>query len=114
MHDVRRLANRSPGDLTNCLMAQAHAEERCFESRSFQRPPQNVETDSRFFRCAGTGRKHDPCGIHALNFANRDLVVASDFDVGSALAQVLDEVVCKGVKVVDDQDHPFIVERAII
>ena len=43
-----------------------------------------------------------------LDFVQRDLVVAVDFDLRAKLAQALDEVVGEGIVVVDDQDHvPF-------
>lgn len=48
---------------------------------------------------------HDALGIQRFDFGDGQLVVAHHFDLGTQLAEVLHNVVGKGVVVVDHQQH---------
>ncbi len=62
---------------------------------------------SRFSRRAGAGRNDDSLGLKSFDFIERDLVVAfhSDVERRVGLAQALDQVVGKGVVVIENEDH---------
>ncbi len=51
--------------------------------------------------------EHDGAGVEALDFFDRDCVIAHDFGFTTKLPKVPGKVVDKGVVVVDDQDHDW-------
>ena len=53
----------------------------------------------------GPGEIDDAVGVHGLDLADRDLVVPADDYVRTQFAQVLHQVIGKGVVVVEDEDH---------
>jgi hypothetical protein len=67
------------------------------------------DADAGFPRSAGSGRNDDTFGMHRLDLFDGHFVVAANLNLGAQFAQVLDEVVSKGIVVVEDEDHGFIV-----
>ena len=65
----------------------------------------DVVADAGFGGGAGAGGDADALGGEAGDFLDGDFVVALHEGIGAEFAEVLDEVVGKGVVVVDDEEH---------
>lgn len=63
---------------------------------------------SRFLRGAGTGGDEDAVGLHGRNLFGRDFIVATDDDIYTVFAHVLDQVVGEGVVVVENKYHDLL------
>ena len=111
--DRRRLAVHDPfvphhlaaEHVADALVAQADAERR----HRFGEPPDQLVGDARLARRARTRRDDEVRGLQRGHLVRRDLVVANDaqVDVRVELAQALDEVISKGIVVVDEEDHGY-------
>src|SRR5579885_1533503 len=97
---------RGPHDLAaerlaDCLMTEADAEDRDLMCRLFDQ----IEADACFGRGAGTRREHDSFRARGNDRLCRDLVIAMDDNLISLSPQIMYEVECKAVVVVDQDDH---------
>lgn len=66
------------------------------------------DADARILRRAGAGGDHDAIGMEGFEFIDGDFVVAAHLDARTQFAQVLDQVVGKGVVIVENEDHVVI------
>ena len=64
-----------------------------------------VDADAGILWGAGTWGDEDPVGMQRFDFGWCELVIAANDHLGTQLAHVLDQVVGKGVVVVQDEDH---------
>ena len=64
-----------------------------------------VHADSRITRSFRTGRNHQPGRPHLFDFFDRNLIVAGDPQVCAKLAQMLHQVVSKGIVIVYYENH---------
>ena len=88
-------------DMPDALMTEADAEGGNAGSKLLD----HRTTDARLLGCAGTGGNADVIRLLFSDLFKRDLVISVDLHLRAHLAEVLDEVVGKGVVVVDDQEH---------
>lgn len=91
----------SPKSHSDRLMPQADAQGRDLGGEGVK----NLEGDSGAGRLARSGADEDPPGVEAGDLKRCDLVVSKDLDLRSQLLQVLDQVVGKGVVVINHHDH---------
>ena len=104
VHHFRR-ANHPPAKRgADGLMSQADAQHRNFAREALDQR----HADASFFRRAGPGRNHDALGRELLDFVERDLIVAANFELLPHLAEVLRQVVGERIVVVEKQDHRVI------
>jgi hypothetical protein len=61
----------------------------------------HLDRNSRLFGRAGTRRKKDGRGTHSTNVLQRDLIIPPDDYLFPELGQVLNEVVCEGIVIID-------------
>src|SRR6266513_2943074 len=67
--------------------------------------PDQLQGDPGLARRAGAGGDHEVRGRKPLDLPNRDFIVPQHPDLGSQLAQVLDQVVGERVVIVEHHDH---------
>lgn len=65
----------------------------------------HIAADTGFCRSAGPRRNTDPLRRFFPDFIERDLIVPMDFHFCAQFTEVLDEVISKGVVVVDHEEH---------
>src|SRR2546423_3481011 len=82
MKETRRSHHPATKDLTNRLMAEAHAEHRHLPGELFNYFHRNAGVAGR----AGSRRNHDAIRRHRLDLILRDFVVAPHFDGFTQLA----------------------------
>ncbi len=82
------------------LVAEADAEHR---RAGLGEAADRLFRDPGLGRRAGAGRDDEALGVALEQLVDRRLVVAHDLELGTELAQVLDQVVGEGVVVVDDE-----------
>src|SRR5574340_188387 len=83
------------------LVAETDAQQRQFPTEVADR----IHRDPRLFRGAGTGGNDEPPRLQRFDLRQSDLVVPVDQHLLPQLAEILHEVVCKGVVIVDHQQH---------
>jgi hypothetical protein len=88
------------------LVAQAHAEYRLPAGKGLD----DVERDAGLMRRAWPGRQEDPVRVQGEGFLCRDLVIPEYPLLHAHLTEVLDEVVGKGIEVIDDEEHRLIID----
>ena len=101
VHEARGADDFAAVDLADALVAEADSENGNFPSEF----PDRVATDAGFGRGAGTGGDDDFFWCEFCNVGQGDLVVALHEQVGAEFAEILDEVVGKGIVVIDDEYH---------
>ena len=101
VHDLGSSNDASAERLANGLVAQTHPENGN-RARGFL---DELETDSRAVRIAGSRREDDSCRPKGEDVARGHRVVAEDARVRAQLTQEMDEVVSKAVVVVDYDEH---------
>jgi len=84
--------------VTDALMTQANAQDRDFTAEGMN----DLVGYPRFFGGAGSGRDDNPAGLHLFYPCGGNLVITVHHRVRPQLAQILDEVVRKGVVIIDD------------
>ena len=67
----------------------------------------HIIADPRLVGCARAGRDANPLRRHLFNLTDRDAIIAPDHGILTKLAEILDEVVGKGVVIINDQNHEF-------
>lgn len=85
--------------LTDGLVAQADAEDRQLAGEV----QDGLDGDPGLARRARARGDDDALGLEGFDLGDGHFIVANDLDLGAQLAQVLDDVVGKGVVVVDHQ-----------
>src|SRR5437879_5499046 len=90
-------------DFADGLVAEADPQyrDRCVKA------PNDVFSDPGIRWCAGPGGNDNTLGFQALNFFERDLVVAEDAQLFAQFPKVLHEVVGERIVVIDNQNHIF-------
>jgi len=101
VHQVRGADHLAAEGLADGLMAEADAEDGDFAGHVTDERHQNAGLARR----AGTGREQDAVGAECFDLLNGQLVVAMDFHLGTQFSKVLDEVVGKGIVVVENEYH---------
>src|SRR5580704_8774886 len=88
-------------NMSNALVPQTNAENR----RGGAELKNQVIADTGIKRRPRSWRDTDSVRMHLGNLIQSNLVVAFNDEVGSELAKILDQVVGKGIVIVDDQHH---------
>lgn len=88
-------------DMPNTLMAEADSKSGNARSKFFD----HSTTDARLLWRAGTGGNADMIRLLFGDLIESDLIIPVNLHLRTHLSEVLDEVVGKGVVVVDDQEH---------
>src|ERR1035437_6821070 len=101
MHQFLRAYHFASVCLRDRLMSKAYTENR--GGRTELPDDGNADTCSR--RRPRTRRDNDRRRIHVLYRLDVHLIISPDHDVTSELAQVLDQIVCERIVVVDYQNH---------
>src|SRR5258705_5148053 len=101
VHPRLRPRDRGAGRLADRLVAEADAEDR----RRRAEATDDLERHARLIGIARTRRDHDALGSLGDDGVTAERVVAHDLERRAQLTEVLDEVVGKGIVVVDDEDH---------
>jgi len=88
--------------LADRLMTEAYAKER---RPSVGAGGDKIKADACLVRGAGSWREKKCARAAGKCLARRNSVVSNDFDFGSQLHQIVDEVPGEAVVIVDDEDH---------
>src|SRR5437899_3274605 len=110
MHQVLRAHHLAAKSCADGLVAEADSEQRHISLA--REMADQFNTDARFLRSAGSGRKQDAFGVHRLDLSDGHFVVAANLHLRAQFAKVLDEVVSERIVVIEDEDHKFIVAPA--
>src|ERR1700722_3274495 len=70
-------------------------------------------TDSSFVRRPGPGRNTDFFGVQLLNFLNAGPIIPPDNQLRAQFTEVLNQVICERVVVIQDQNHKICSARSI-
>src|SRR5262245_52149400 len=101
MHDPLRTDDPSAIELRDGLMAKAHSE---YWNDSFE-VSYGIEGDSRVVRSSGAGAENEPFGSEVTDSLWRNFIIPKNTDFGPKSFQVLNEVIGKGIVVIDEHDH---------
>src|SRR6185312_11224327 len=101
VHQLMRTNNVSAKCSPNRLMAQAHAQYRQLAGKV----PDQGNADARLLRRTRTRRNKNVIGLQGLDFRRSNLVIAAYLYFLAQFAQILHQVVGKGIVVVEDEDH---------
>ena len=101
VHQVRSAHDVAAKSRADGLMSQADAENRNFAGEV----PDQIDADAGVLRRARTRRDHDALRLHGLDLGNCDLVVAANLDLRAQFPEVLNQVVGKGIVVVENENH---------
>ncbi|MNC08203.1 hypothetical protein D3C75_557830 [compost metagenome] len=101
MHHLAGAHHITAKSLADGLVAEADAKNRKFAGEMLDR----FNRDAGFGRGARTGGHNDAFRVEGFDFSDGQFIVAHDFNLGAELAQVLHNVVGKGVVVIDHQQH---------
>jgi hypothetical protein len=83
------------------LVSQAYAENRHPSSKVTHQ----INADAGFVGRARAGGDDNLCGTHVLDLSQGDLVIATNFDLRAQFPKILNQVVGKGVVVVEYEDQ---------
>ena len=86
---------------TDGLMTKADTEDGTFSCQFFDK----LDRNTRFLRSAGAGRDNDAFWFATRDFFDRNFIVAMDFYRAAKFAEILGEVVGKGIVVVEEKNH---------
>lgn len=101
MHQFRGTHDFAAESCADGLMSQADPEQGNFAGKMADQ----VDADSGFLRRAWSRGKQNALGVHGVDFCHSQLVVPAHYDLRSQFTQILDQVVGKGVVVVENEDH---------
>src|SRR5688572_10565761 len=87
--------------LPDRLVAETNTQDR----HATRKPVDHGQRDTGTVRCSGAGRNKYLFRRKRFDFAHRYLVVPENLHFGAEFAQVLDEVIGKGIVVVYDEQH---------
>jgi hypothetical protein len=82
-------------------MPQANTENRYLAGEV----PNQFNADACVLRRARTGRDYDALRSQGFNLSNRNLIVASHLNLRAEFSKILNEVVGKGIVIVEYEDH---------
>jgi hypothetical protein len=91
--------------LCDGLMPEAYAQK---GDGMFRRRNNKREANSRVIGVARAGGDKKPRRIFAQDIGNAALIVAIDLDRRAAIAQILDDIICKAIVIVDQGYHGFV------
>ncbi len=101
MHEPLGGNHFSPERVPDGLVAEADSQDRYFSGAALDQG----NRDSGRLGSSGARRNHDSSDIPVFNVLCLDGVVSDHFHIRAYLAQMLNEVVGKGIVVVDHQNH---------
>jgi hypothetical protein len=101
MHEPASAHDIASKDVADALMAEADAQ----DWDALTKGSDHVTADASFLWRARTWRDTNMIGPLFGDLFQRDLIIPMDLHLRAHLAKVLDEVVGKGVVIVDDQKH---------
>ncbi|MNT61924.1 hypothetical protein D3C72_1995990 [compost metagenome] len=104
MHDLLRAHDVAAEGRADGLVAQADAQDGLLAGICLDQG----DRDAGFGGRAGAGRHADLVRVQRGDFFQRDLVVAGHAHIHTQFAKILDQVVGKGIVVVDHQQHFFL------
>ena len=64
-----------------------------------------IDADAGILGRARAGRDYDALRLQFFDVSDRDLVVAAHFDGGAEFSEILNQVVSKGIVIVENEDH---------
>ena len=108
VHNFVALDDASAECMADDLMAQTHAQQRDSETRGFKR---QFRANPRFFGTAWTGRNDDRIRLHRNNVADCKRIVPMNRDVSIQFAQILGQIECEAVVIIDQNKHFVAVSR---
>src|SRR3990172_11266766 len=85
----------------DALMAETDPKDRDLSGK----PQDQIAADAGFFWGLRTRRDHDPIRPELGKLLEGYLVISEDLGAFAKLAQILDQIICEGVVVVDDDQH---------
>ena len=101
MHEPASAHDISAKNVADTLMAEADTQDR----DALTKGANHVTADARFLGRTRTWGDTDVIGPLFGDLFEGDLIIPMDLHLRAHLAKVLDEVVGKGVVIVDDQKH---------
>ena len=101
VHHLARTHHITAKRLADGLVAQAHAEDRQLAGEVFD----GFKGHARFARRTRARRNHNALRVQRGDFGDGQFVVAHHLDLGTEFAQVLHNVVGKGIVVINHQQH---------
>jgi len=101
MHQLRRPDDLAAESLPDGLMAKAHSQDGYTSGQLFN----HFQTDPCFVGSFRPGRDDNRIGQFLLDFIHSRLIVSDHSHLGAQFSQILDQVVSKGIVVVDYEDH---------
>src|SRR5438270_11770934 len=103
VHELTRTDNIPAKRRAYGLMSQAHAQYGPFAGKVLDQ----LNADARLLRRTWSWRNQNMAGPHLFHLMRRDLITQSHLHLLTQLAQILHQVVGKGIVVVEDEDHGF-------
>ena len=101
VHQVRSAHHAAAKGRSDSLMSQANTEDGHFPGEMTDQS----DADAGVLRRARAGRDHDALRLHGFDIGNRELIVSANFDLGTEFSEVLNQVVGKGIVIVENKDH---------
>jgi hypothetical protein len=101
VHEPFRSHDFSSKNLSDALMTKTNAE----KWSGFSEFADHITADACFRGGAGTGGNTDSLGRFFADFVERDLIVPVNLHLCAQFTEVLDEIVGKGIVVVDHKEH---------
>src|SRR5439155_21418642 len=101
VHRHRRAHDLSAERLADCLVTEAYAENR----NALRGLVDQIETDARLVRRAGTRREHNRIRVGGEHVGACELVVAMHGYLRPQPAEIMDEVEGEAVVIIDQDDH---------
>src|SRR5450432_1785573 len=106
VHEARGPHNLAPEVVADRLVAEADAEDRLLARKRLD----DVEGDTRLAGRAWPRGQEDPVRVQGQGLLGSDLVVPEYPLFHAHLTEVQDEVVGKGIEVIDDEEHRLIID----
>src|SRR5689334_1894985 len=85
----------------NRLVSQTNTQNRLLAGKMLDQ----INADPGHLRRTWAGRDKNMAGLHGLHVQWSDLIVAPDLNLLAELSQILDQVVSKGIVVVENEHH---------
>ena len=101
MHEPTSAHDITPEDMADALVTEADAQ----DWNALTKGADHITADARFLWSTRAWRDTNMVGPLFSDLFQGNLIVAMDLHLRAHLAKVLDEVVGKGVVIVDDQKH---------
>jgi len=101
MHQFRRPDDLAAESLPDGLVAEAHSQDGYTSGQLFN----HLKADPCFVGSFRPGRDDNRIGQFLLDFIHSGLIVSDHSHLGAQFSQILDQVVSKGIVVVDYEDH---------